>query len=96
MIDDLAFMERAVANAARIRHSTSPNPWVGVVIVALDGQVFDGATEPPGGRHAVLAPMPCGGGGRRSRGLGGIPMSPSRARSRKAATLASSSHSSAS
>ncbi len=52
MIDDLAFMERAVANAARIRHSTSPNPWVGVVIVALDGQVFDGATEPPGGRHA--------------------------------------------
>ena len=52
MIDDLAFMERAVANAARIRHSTSPNPWVGAVVVALDGQVFDGATEPPGGRHA--------------------------------------------
>ena len=38
MIDDLAFMERAVANAARIRHSTSPNPWVGAVVVALDGQ----------------------------------------------------------
>jgi diaminohydroxyphosphoribosylaminopyrimidine deaminase/5-amino-6-(5-phosphoribosylamino)uracil reductase len=52
MIDDRAFMERAVANAARIRHSTSPNPWVGAVVVATTGEVFDGATEPPGGRHA--------------------------------------------
>ena len=52
MTDDRAFMERAVANAARIRHSTSPNPWVGAVVVTADGSVFDGATEPPGGRHA--------------------------------------------
>ena len=52
MIDDRPWMERAVANAARIRHSTSPNPWVGAVVVAADGGVFDGATEPPGGRHA--------------------------------------------
>ena len=52
MIDDRAFMERAVANAARIRHSTSPNPWVGAVVVSTDGSVHDGATEPPGGRHA--------------------------------------------
>ncbi|MEM9201771.1 MAG: bifunctional diaminohydroxyphosphoribosylaminopyrimidine deaminase/5-amino-6-(5-phosphoribosylamino)uracil reductase RibD [Actinomycetota bacterium] len=52
MIDDRAFMERAVVNAAPIRHSTSPNPWVGAVVVARDGRVFDGATEPPGGRHA--------------------------------------------
>lgn len=52
MIDDRTFMERAVANAARIRHSTSPNPWVGSVVVATDGSVFDGATEPPPGRHA--------------------------------------------
>ena len=52
MIDDRAFMERAVANAARIRHSTSPNPWVGAVVVATDGTVFDGATEPPPSRHA--------------------------------------------
>ncbi len=52
MIDDRGFMERAVANAARVRHSTSPNPWVGAVVVATDGAVFDWATEPPGGRHA--------------------------------------------
>ena len=52
MTDDRVFMERAVANAARIRHSTSPNPWVGAVVVADSGSVFDGATEPPGGRHA--------------------------------------------
>ena len=52
MTDDRVFMERAVANAARIRHSTSPNPWVGAVVVADNGSVFDGATEPPGGRHA--------------------------------------------
>lgn len=52
MIDDRPQMERAVANAARIRHSTAPNPWVGAVVVAADGRVFDGATEPPGGRHA--------------------------------------------
>ncbi|MEM9467471.1 MAG: bifunctional diaminohydroxyphosphoribosylaminopyrimidine deaminase/5-amino-6-(5-phosphoribosylamino)uracil reductase RibD [Actinomycetota bacterium] len=52
MIDDRAFMERAVANAARIRHSTSPNPWVGAVVVTTDVAVHDGATEPPGGRHA--------------------------------------------
>ena len=52
MIDDRPWMERAVANAARVRHSTSPNPWVGAVVVAPDGSAFDGATEPPGGRHA--------------------------------------------
>lgn len=52
MIDDRPWMERAVANAARIRHATSPNPWVGAVVVAADGTAYDGATEPPGGRHA--------------------------------------------
>lgn len=39
-----------VAGAARL-HS-SPNPWVGCVVVCADGQQFTGATEPPGGRHA--------------------------------------------
>ncbi|MEM7143001.1 MAG: bifunctional diaminohydroxyphosphoribosylaminopyrimidine deaminase/5-amino-6-(5-phosphoribosylamino)uracil reductase RibD [Actinomycetota bacterium] len=52
MTDDRALMERAVANAARVRHATSPNPWVGAVVVSSDGATFDGATEPPGGRHA--------------------------------------------
>jgi len=52
MIDDRPWMKRAVANAARVRHATSPNPWVGAVVVASDGSAYDGATEPPGGRHA--------------------------------------------
>ncbi len=45
-------MLRAIANAARVRHSTSPNPWVGSVVVRADGETFDGATEPHGSRHA--------------------------------------------
>jgi diaminohydroxyphosphoribosylaminopyrimidine deaminase/5-amino-6-(5-phosphoribosylamino)uracil reductase len=52
MTADQRWMERAVANAARVRHSTSPNPWVGAVVVGADGSTYDGATEPPGGRHA--------------------------------------------
>ena len=52
MINDEQAMKMAVeaADAARLR--TSPNPWVGCVIVCADGQVFTGATEPPGQRHA--------------------------------------------
>ena len=48
--NDGALMRRAMANAARVRHSTSPNPWVGAVIVGANS-IADGATEPPGGRH---------------------------------------------
>jgi diaminohydroxyphosphoribosylaminopyrimidine deaminase/5-amino-6-(5-phosphoribosylamino)uracil reductase len=42
-------MRRAVDLAASVRASTSPNPWVGCLVVPGD---FEGATEPPGGRHA--------------------------------------------
>lgn len=52
MSDDHALMARAVDNAARVRHATAPNPWVGAVLLAADGTLYDGATEPPGGRHA--------------------------------------------
>lgn len=51
-------MTRAVENAARIRGTTAPNPWVGAVVVCADGDpasgrgCFDGATAPPGGPHA--------------------------------------------
>lgn len=45
-------MARAVELAASVRTETSPNPWVGCVVVAPDGSWFGGATEPPGGRHA--------------------------------------------
>src|SRR3954453_23890515 len=54
-------MAEAVAAAAAVRHRTSPNPWVGAVLVALDGRSFTGATEPPGGRHAeIVAPDAAG------------------------------------
>jgi diaminohydroxyphosphoribosylaminopyrimidine deaminase/5-amino-6-(5-phosphoribosylamino)uracil reductase len=49
---DLRWMQRALDVAATVRTSTSPNPWVGCVIVTADGRVAEGATEPPGGRHA--------------------------------------------
>jgi diaminohydroxyphosphoribosylaminopyrimidine deaminase / 5-amino-6-(5-phosphoribosylamino)uracil reductase len=47
-------MLRAIANAAAVRTSTSPNPWVGAVVVTDDGSCFDGATQPPGGAHAEV------------------------------------------
>jgi diaminohydroxyphosphoribosylaminopyrimidine deaminase/5-amino-6-(5-phosphoribosylamino)uracil reductase len=56
-VDDGELIERAAANAAAVRHMTSPNPWVGAVVVTTDGRVFDGATEPPGGRHAEIVAL---------------------------------------
>jgi diaminohydroxyphosphoribosylaminopyrimidine deaminase/5-amino-6-(5-phosphoribosylamino)uracil reductase len=45
---------KAIEAASLVRLRTSPNPWVGCVIVTVDGQVFVGATEAPGGRHAEV------------------------------------------
>ncbi len=50
--DDVSMMRRAMTAAATARLRTAPNPWVGAVIVCADGRVFEGATEPPGQRHA--------------------------------------------
>ncbi|HEY8544516.1 MAG TPA: bifunctional diaminohydroxyphosphoribosylaminopyrimidine deaminase/5-amino-6-(5-phosphoribosylamino)uracil reductase RibD [Acidimicrobiales bacterium] len=49
---DARHMRRAIALAAGVRTTTSPNPWVGCVIVTADGRTFEGATQPPGGPHA--------------------------------------------
>jgi diaminohydroxyphosphoribosylaminopyrimidine deaminase/5-amino-6-(5-phosphoribosylamino)uracil reductase len=50
---DRAFMAEALELARRVRASTSPNPWVGCLVVpAGDGPVAEGATQPPGGQHA--------------------------------------------
>lgn len=49
---DASEMRRAVELAAGVRRTTSPNPWVGCVIVTRDGRRFEGATQPPGGPHA--------------------------------------------
>jgi diaminohydroxyphosphoribosylaminopyrimidine deaminase/5-amino-6-(5-phosphoribosylamino)uracil reductase len=47
-------MLQAVAAAASVRHATSPNPWVGAVVVADGVVVGTGATGPPGGPHAEI------------------------------------------
>jgi len=51
---DERFMRLALANARTVRLATSPNPWVGCVVVAADGDVFQGATSEPGGPHAEI------------------------------------------
>lgn len=45
-------MDTAIEAAAAVRHLTSPNPWVGCVVIAPNGSAFTGATSPPGGLHA--------------------------------------------
>ena len=50
---DERFMRLAIANAATVRLTTRPNPWVGCV-VTTDGDVFQGATSEPGGPHAEI------------------------------------------
>ena len=47
-------MAEAMAAAGAVRAITSPNPWVGAVLVTPDGASFAGATERPGGRHAEI------------------------------------------
>ena len=48
--DDL--MRQAIAAAASVRGSTSPNPWVGAVVAG-----HTGATQPPGGPHAEIVAL---------------------------------------
>ncbi len=56
-MDDSEAMQRAIGAAARVRATTSPNPWVGCVIVAADGTEYEGATRPPGGSHAEIVAL---------------------------------------
>jgi len=49
---DQQMMERAIRNADRARLISSPNPWVGSVLVAPSGEIFDGSTLPVGSDHA--------------------------------------------
>ena len=60
-MNDTEAMAQAIELAASVRGATSPNPWVGCVIEAVDGQVFTGATEPPGGRHAEVVALDAAG-----------------------------------
>ena len=52
-MDDAAAMRAAIEAAAAVRTTTSPNPWVGTVVVDDAGRIVaTGATQPPGGAHA--------------------------------------------
>src|SRR5580704_14869422 len=64
--EDLAAMRRALGLAASVRTRTSPNPWVGAVVVTPEGDSFEGATAPPGGPHAEVVALESAGG--RARG----------------------------
>ena len=50
-------MGRAIELAAAVRPHTSPNPWVGCVVVTPAGQRYEGATQPPGGPHAEVVAL---------------------------------------
>jgi diaminohydroxyphosphoribosylaminopyrimidine deaminase/5-amino-6-(5-phosphoribosylamino)uracil reductase len=57
--EDGEFMHKAMAAAASVRGTTSPNPWVGCVVVSGTdpARVFEGATAPPGGPHAEVTAL---------------------------------------
>ncbi len=66
--DDAAWMAKAVEIGATVRMSTSPNPWVGAVVVRTSrsgrsdaADVWSGATAPPGGAHAEAAALAAAG-----------------------------------
>ncbi len=55
--DDHIAMDAAIDVAVTARCRTSPNPWVGSVVM-VDGRIVGtGATRPPGGPHAELVAM---------------------------------------
>ena len=57
------FMQRALAAARAARGRTSPNPWVGAVLVRGGRIVGEGATAPDGGPHAEARALAAAGGG---------------------------------
>ncbi|MGH9064242.1 MAG: bifunctional diaminohydroxyphosphoribosylaminopyrimidine deaminase/5-amino-6-(5-phosphoribosylamino)uracil reductase RibD [Acidimicrobiales bacterium] len=64
-MDDSRVMARALALGESVRGATSPNPWVGCVVVAGDGW-FEGVTSAPGGPHAEASALAAAGA--RARG----------------------------
>ena len=54
---DAARLARAAELGRAVRRAVSPNPGVGCVIETADGRVVEGATEPPGARHAEIVAL---------------------------------------
>jgi diaminohydroxyphosphoribosylaminopyrimidine deaminase/5-amino-6-(5-phosphoribosylamino)uracil reductase len=56
---DLLHMARALELAGLARPITTPNPWVGAVVVPAGdaGVTFEGSTAPPGGAHAEVTAL---------------------------------------
>ncbi|HEX4461562.1 MAG TPA: bifunctional diaminohydroxyphosphoribosylaminopyrimidine deaminase/5-amino-6-(5-phosphoribosylamino)uracil reductase RibD [Polyangia bacterium] len=59
---DEAFMREAMAEGERARGRTSPNPWVGCVLVRGKSVIARGFTQPPGGAHAEAMALTAAGG----------------------------------
>jgi len=55
-VTDERNMGRAIAAAAAVRGHTSPNPWVGAVVVTANG-TYQAATAPLGGPHAEVSAL---------------------------------------
>lgn len=61
-LDDDEAMRIAITVADDARLVSRPNPWVGAVIVAPNGEVFNGATSRVGGPHAEIVALRAAGG----------------------------------
>jgi diaminohydroxyphosphoribosylaminopyrimidine deaminase/5-amino-6-(5-phosphoribosylamino)uracil reductase len=55
-------MRQAIELAWTARARSSPNPWVGAVLVAVGGRSFGAATQEPGGPHAEAQVLSAAGG----------------------------------
>ena len=55
--NDERMMRLAVDTACTARLRSRPNPWVGAVVVAQNGEVFTGATLEPGNAHAEIVAL---------------------------------------
>ena len=55
--NDECMMRLAVDTACTARLRSRPNPWVGAVVVAQNGEVFTGATLEPGNAHAEIVAL---------------------------------------
>ncbi len=55
--NDERMMRLAVETACTARLRSRPNPWVGAVVIAQNGEVFTGATLEPGNAHAEIVAL---------------------------------------